>query len=248
MGTGGVGRSARRMRRRAPRRFRPNKAVRFCSMAGSHDKTESAKPPRASFSTSLAGQSIPPSGQQPALLPILKSRRGALKSTLALGLTLLSACTSGLGPAHPGDPDRLKAEANALLAAGNPELAIDFYAKAASVGGMSSEILAGIGTANLLLGREREAENYLRAALEQDEDNPLALNNLGVILARRGESASAARLFKAAYALTGAEHEKIAANLKHALAKSRQTSYSAGNEQDAYAILLPDHEAQNEAG
>ncbi len=162
-------------------------------------------------------------------------RRRAFLSLAAFGL---SACIP-LAPPAPRSPETLAREADALLAAGNATLALKLYVKALAAGRSDADILAGIGTANLVLGHENEAERYLRAALERDDAHVLTLNNLGVLLARRGQLAAAIRLFRAAFALSGAENQKIAHNLKRALAKKAENPYAPDREEGAYAILLP---------
>ncbi len=160
------------------------------------------------------------------------------RAFLMLGALGLAACTP-LAPPAPRSPETLAREADALLAAGNADLALKLYIKALTAGRNDAGILAGISTANLLLGHEGEAERYLRAALERDDSHVPALNNLGVLLARRGELATAIRLFRAAFALSGAEDRKIAHNLERALAKKAENPYAADREEGAYAVLLP---------
>ncbi|MCR9114533.1 MAG: tetratricopeptide repeat protein, partial [Rhodobacteraceae bacterium] len=67
-----------------------------------------------------------------------------------------------------------------LMAAGEYELAIEAFSRAALDHGMTAEVLAGLGSANLGLGRLGTAEKLLREAIEKEEKAPEVWNNLGV--------------------------------------------------------------------
>ena len=69
-----------------------------------------------------------------------------------------------------------------LIAAGEYDLAIDAFNRAAlERGELNAEILSGYGTANLGLGRLRQAEKLMRRAVEEDDAQPVDYNNLGVV-------------------------------------------------------------------
>ncbi len=119
-----------------------------------------------------------------------------------------------------------------LMDAGEYELAIDAYSRAAVAQGMSAEVLAGIGTAHLKLGRLHTAERLLRQALDKDERSPEIWNNLGVVLMERGRIAEAEQMFRRAYALDNGESDSIRDNLRLALEKSENPGYDASEEQD----------------
>jgi len=70
-----------------------------------------------------------------------------------------------------------------LIAAGEFELAIRSFNRAAlDRGGLDAEILSGLGTANLGLGRLGQAETLLRRATKEFDAWPEIFNNLGVVL------------------------------------------------------------------
>lgn len=129
------------------------------------------------------------------------------------------------GPYPPGVDLRAKPVdgvevGNRLMAAGEYELALDAFTRAALDQGMTPEVLTGLGTANLGLGRLGQAERQLRRAVEDAPDWPEAWNNLGVVLMERGEIAEAQQVFRKAYALDNGESDSIRDNLRLALAKS----------------------------
>ena len=74
-----------------------------------------------------------------------------------------------------------------LMEAGEYELALKAYLRAASEDGVNADVLSAIGSANLKLGRLGQAEQILRRALEMDPTFVPALNNLGVVLMERGQ-------------------------------------------------------------
>lgn len=116
--------------------------------------------------------------------------------------------------------------ANRLMAAGEHELALDAFFRAAAQEGLTAEILTGIGSANLELGRIDQAEAQLREAIEKDETFTPAWNNLGVILMEQGEYGEASRVFKTAFALDSAASDEIRSNLRLSLAKMEDARYS----------------------
>jgi Flp pilus assembly protein TadD len=107
-----------------------------------------------------------------------------------------------------------------LMAAGQYELAMEAFTRAALEQGLTAEILTGMGTANLGLGRLGQAETLLRRAVEKDENWPEAWNNLGVVLMEQGEITEAQHVFRKAFALDDGQNDSIRENLRVALAKS----------------------------
>lgn len=161
---------------------------------------------------------------------IRSSRRRAATwlSVLALGL---AACSPGGfsrsndDPFAPG-PD-LRGESvdgvevgHRLMAAGQYELALDAFTRAALDQGLTAEILTSLGSANLGLGRLGQAEDLLRRAVKAEPDWPEAWNNLGVVLMEKGETAEATQIFRKAFALDNGESDSVRDNLRLALAKS----------------------------
>ena len=121
---------------------------------------------------------------------------------------------------------------NRLMAASEYELALDAFTRAALDQGMTPEILTGLGTANLGLGRLGQSEKLLRRAVVAAPDWPEAWNNLGVVLMEMGEIAEATQIFRKAYALDNGESDSIRDNLRLALAKSQIPYYNDKEEQD----------------
>ncbi|MEO0913899.1 MAG: tetratricopeptide repeat protein, partial [Pseudomonadota bacterium] len=88
-----------------------------------------------------------------------------------------------------------------LMDAGEYELALRSYYRAAADLGFTVDVLSAIGSANLRLERLGQAERILRAALDMDETFIPALNNLGVVLNAKNEIGEARELFRTAFAL-----------------------------------------------
>ena len=158
---------------------------------------------------------------------------------LAIMMTL-AACSPGPSADNPFAPGVKKnADAvdgvvvgNRLVSAGEYDLAIEAFSRAALDQGMTADVLAGLGTANLGLGRLDTAEDLLRRALEEDEKSPEIWNNIGVVLMEQGKNAEAEQFFRRAYALDNGESDSIRDNLRLALAKSENSAYGEGQEQD----------------
>ncbi len=155
-----------------------------------------------------------------------------------LATSLLAACASGgleqfddspFAPAGRVDSSQSVdglIVGHRLMGAGEFELALRAYSRAAAEQGLSVDVLSALGSANLKLGRLGQAEDLLRQATEQDEDFPPAWNNLGVVLMETGQFGEAARVFRVAFALDNGESEEIRDNLRLALAKIENPSYS----------------------
>ena len=107
-----------------------------------------------------------------------------------------------------------------LMEAGEFELALKAYLRAAAEDGIDADVLSAIGSANLKLGRLGQAEQILRRALELDPEFVPALNNLGVVLMERGKFAEARVVFQQAYAVDSGQTDSIRENLRLAIARS----------------------------
>ena len=138
-------------------------------------------------------------------------RRSGPAFCLILLAGLLSAC---------GSPDALSRQAAArnapfgadpsrhgvdgllvghrLLEAGENELALRAYRRAASERGITADVLSALGSANLRLGRLQQAEQLLRRAIKMDPTFVPAINNLGVVLMEQGKELELRRLHLAA--------------------------------------------------
>ncbi|MEP1962092.1 tetratricopeptide repeat protein [Tateyamaria sp.] len=158
-----------------------------------------------------------------------------------LALCLAACTTSGIkvgdtGPFAPGVDRRGEAVdgvevGHRLIAAGEFELAIKSFNRAAlNRGGFDGEILSGLGTANLGLGRLGQAETLMRRATTEFDPLPEDLNNLGVVLMERDKTAEAIATFRRAFALDDGESTLIRDNLRLALAKSENSDTVNSNE------------------
>lgn len=165
--------------------------------------------------------------------------RAFVAALIALALT---ACgqpgidASQTGPFAPGIDRRAEGAdgvdvGHRLIAAGEFELAIKSFNRAAlDRGGLNAEILSGLGTANLGLGRLNQAEKLLRRATTEYDPMPSDLNNLGVVLMEQGETAEAVQVFRRAFALDDGESTLIRDNLRLALAKTENSDSLEPNE------------------
>jgi Flp pilus assembly protein TadD len=167
-----------------------------------------------------------------------------ISTTLSLlAITALAACdTAGGLPSLEGGvyapigTDRTEESVDGLIVghrlmkAGQYELALDAYYRAAAEQGFNVDVLSAIGSANLQLGRLNQAERILRRATEADETFPPAWNNLGVVLMEQGKYGEASRVFQLAFALDSGQSAEIRENLALALAKRQNPTYSEPEE------------------
>ncbi len=158
------------------------------------------------------------------------------------GVLILAACQQPVGRLEPlsqgayapGPATRAAADQSVdgllvghrLMAAGEYELALKAYYRAAGDQGMTTDVLSALGSANLKLGRLQQSEALLRDATTQDADFVPAWNNLGVVLMELGETGEAMRVFRIAFALDGAKTPMIRDNLRLALAKMENPAYT----------------------
>jgi len=160
----------------------------------------------------------------------------------ALALSLAACSSGGLGtskdnPFAPGIAKNKPAVdglvvGHRLMQAGEHELALDAFTRAALEDGMTVDVLSALGSVNLSLGRLNQAETLLRRAIALDGAQPEAWNNLGVVLMEKGNIAEAEQFFRRAYALDNGESDAIRDNLRLALAKSEFSDYADVEEQD----------------
>ncbi len=161
---------------------------------------------------------------------------------IAAGLAsvlILSACAAAppQGPYAPGaapgaatvDPLLV---GHRLMDAGEYELAHRAYTRAGADRGLTADVLAGLGSANLAMGRLGTAERLLRRAIEAEAATPEMWNNLGVVLVEKGDYAEAEQMLRRAYALDSGESDAIRDNLRLALAKSQDSGYAEADDQD----------------
>lgn len=125
-----------------------------------------------------------------------------------------------------------------LMEAGEHELALKAYLRAASEQGATVDVLSAIGSANLALGRLGQAEQILRRAIERDPSFVPAQNNLGVVLIEAGKLGEARRVFEKAFALDSGQTDAIRENLKQAIAAIEKTIYSTSAEVEKPSMVL----------
>ena len=123
-----------------------------------------------------------------------------------------------------------------LMDAGEHELALQAFTRAAGQSGLNAEVLSALGSANLALGRLGQAETLLRRAVEAEAGAPSAWNNLGVVLMEKGDTTEAAQVFRRAFALDNGRSDSIRDNLRLAIAKSENSVY-VGDEAQDYKLV-----------
>ncbi|WP_444668231.1 tetratricopeptide repeat protein [Cereibacter changlensis] len=124
-----------------------------------------------------------------------------------------------------------------LLAAGENELALKAYLRAAGEQGINVDVLSALGSANLQLGRLGQAEQLLRRAIELDPSFVPAVNNLGVVLMERGQVGEARLVFQQAYGLDSGATDSIRENLRLAIARTEQTPYTGEDERHDFSLV-----------
>lgn len=169
--------------------------------------------------------------------PILYKAMAIVAAVTVANCTKDDATAFPDNPFPPGVDHRKEAVSGVevgqrLMAAGEYELALDSFTRAALDEGMTPEILTGIGTANLGLGRLGQAEPLLRRAVDEAPDWAEAWNNLGVLLMEKGELSEAKQVFQKAYALDNGESDSIRDNLRIALAKSENVVHNEQQQEE----------------
>ena len=166
---------------------------------------------------------------------------------LMIALTVLSACEQDSfgesgdrvfapGVAGQADTDGLLV-GHRLMAAGEYDLALRAYLRAAGQQGLNVDTLSALGSANLKLGRLNQAERLLRRAVDEDQTFAAAWNNLGVILMERGKTAEAAQVFRRAFATDNGNSDQIRDNLRLALAKLENPTYTDPQENEPFQLV-----------
>jgi tetratricopeptide (TPR) repeat protein len=124
-----------------------------------------------------------------------------------------------------------------LMEAGEYELALKAYYRAASEEGATIDTLSAIGSANLALGRLGQAERILRLALEEDPTFVPAMNNLGVVLMERGKIGEARLIFQQAFAQDSGQTDSIRENLILAIAATEATVYDSVETEGEFRLV-----------
>jgi tetratricopeptide (TPR) repeat protein len=118
-----------------------------------------------------------------------------------------------------------------LMEAGQFQLALDAYMRAAARDGLTPDALAGMGSANLRLGRLGQAEELLRRAVEEDPLFVPAWNNLGVLLMEQEKWGEASEVFRRAFAADSGNSDTIRDNLRLSLARMEDPFYTGVSEE-----------------
>ena len=178
-------------------------------------------------------------------------KRTNLFLAMFVGITL-SACANqqnppltalGNGPNAPTDANHI-AEAvdglivgHRLMAAGEYEVALRAYTRAAAEQGLTVDVLSALGSANLKLGRLGQAKKLLKSAVEKDETFVPAWNNLGIVLSSEGNLREAKRIFQLAYGLDSGNSDEIRTNLTKIIAKIENTGYTVENNNNEFDLV-----------
>lgn len=164
----------------------------------------------------------------------------ALRSAILFLSFTLAACSAGGFGASTDNPYAPTGSSNKqavnglevgdrLMEAGEFDLALDSYIRAATAQGLTADVLTSLGSANLGLGRLGQAEKLFKQSLDKDEMRSDTWNNLGVVFMERGRYSEAEQIFRKAYALDDGQSDSIRDNLRLALAKMENPSYDDGN-------------------
>lgn len=160
---------------------------------------------------------------------------------------LASIAASAKGTPQPARGSVDMALGHRFMATGEYEQALSAYTRAAGKLGLNVDVLSGLGSANLKLGRFRQAKTLLEAAVKKDPKFVPAWNNLGVVYMEMGRAGEARRIFRNAYALDNGNSNEIRNNLRLAIAKTKKAAYVAPKENkfeliergDGRYLLLP---------
>jgi Flp pilus assembly protein TadD len=172
-----------------------------------------------------------------------------MRPALVFRLAALAVC-AGLGACGPQLSENRPPAANPrgvaedglivghrLMAAGEYELALKAYLRAAADQGINVDTLSALGSANLQLGRLGQAEQLLRRALEEDPTFVPALNNLGVVLMEEGKAGEARQVFQQAFAQDSGQSDSIRENLRLAIAQTEGNVYDAPEDAPAFSLV-----------
>ena len=163
----------------------------------------------------------------------------------------ISACTQtntpitalGQGPNMQADAAHITEAVDGLIvghrlmAAGEYEVALRAYTRAAAEQGLNADVLSALGSANLKLGRLGQAKRLLKHAVEKDDRFVPAWNNLGIVLSSEGNLREAKRVFQHAYGLDNGNSEEIRTNLTKIIAKIENSSYTVENNNNEFDLV-----------
>ena len=145
-------------------------------------------------------------------------RRGFLPAVLIVSGLLAGACTQREGATAGAAMREVPAGSylalgKRMLAAREPDLALDAFLVSMSVDGISAEAMTGAGIASQQQGLLTSAQRYFELARGLAPDSIAAHNNLGVVLYMLKEYYPARNAFRRAFALSNGESEMVERNL-----------------------------------
>ena len=119
------------------------------------------------------------------------------------------------------------------MAAGEYDLALEAFSRAALTHGMSTRMCWPVWAPQIWgLAAWARPKTCCEKHSKLDEESPEIWNNLGVVLIEQGKNAEAEQFFRRAYALDNGESDSIRDNLRLALAKLENSDYGEAQEQD----------------
>jgi Flp pilus assembly protein TadD len=130
---------------------------------------------------------------------------------------------------------------HALMSAGEHELARRSFARALIDDPQNPVALVGIGSANQALGRFKQAERFLRAAVEADPRSIVGWNNLGVVLHEQGDVVGAEAAFRLAFLLDSGASPDVTRNFNMALASLEQTGETPATDDGDFRLVPLGH-------
>ena len=174
--------------------------------------------------------------------------KGAIAATVLVTI-FLGACqqqaqdtlSGGTNLAPPGAPEVDEVVdglivGHRLMAAGEYELALKSYTREINDQGLTADILSAMGSANLKLGRLRQAQRYLEQATVIDPKFVPAWNNLGVVQTSLKDYVSAHQSFRAAFANDNGTSEEVWQNLLLAI-NNLQKSEAETSDQSNFDLV-----------
>ena len=146
-------------------------------------------------------------------------RRGFLPAVLIISGLLAGACTQREGATAGATMREVPAGSylalgKRMLAAREPDLALDAFLISMSVDGISAEAMTGAGIASQRQGLLTSAQRYFEQARELAPESIIAHNNLGVVLYMLKEYYPARNSFRRAFALSDGKSEMVERNLQ----------------------------------
>lgn len=165
------------------------------------------------------------------------SRAARHAGAVALAVILTGCQPTANAASDAADPLELGLR---LMRENQPSLALGAFNRALAEE-VTAEALTGVAGAYHALGRPKEAEKLLRAAVARDANFALARNNLGIILYEAGDYAAAEQELRRAFAITGGANPAIATNLAFAEFALAQVPVPVIEDDKAFDVIQYGH-------